>query len=202
MLLRIDPRTSSLTALCFTHCSNLSFCLLLLICSYLSSVMFSNFRFVPRQLNCLFTIILRASSVFLNAFSCISVTWKLICLLRYYSFIEHVCSPKFTLFTAFLVCTLLDTFLLLILNWLIMNRFEWLIWITVTIKGGKKLFVYFCRESIPEPHFWQPYALPILLICLFACYFSFAHICLLLCSQTFFLFLDNFFIFLNSLFVL
>ena len=105
MLPRIDPSTSSLTAVCITHCSNLSFCLLFLICLCLSSFMFSNFRFDPRQLHSLFKIIVRALSVFSVAFSCFSVSFKLICRLQYYIFIEDVYSPKLTVFYCFIgVC--------------------------------------------------------------------------------------------------
>ena len=43
-----------------THCSNLSFCLLLLICLCLSSFIISNFRFDRRQLYSLFIINVRA----------------------------------------------------------------------------------------------------------------------------------------------
>ena len=105
LLTRIDPRTSSLTALCFTHCSNLSFCLLLLICLCLSSFMFSNFLFISKQLYSLFIINVRALSVFSVAVCCFSVSFKLICRLRYYIFIEHVYSPKLTVFYCFIgVC--------------------------------------------------------------------------------------------------
>ncbi len=74
LLLRNDPRTSSLTTLCITHCYNLSICLLLLICLYSSPIMFLNFRFVPKQLYCLFLIIVQSSSMFLVSFSCF---WQL-----------------------------------------------------------------------------------------------------------------------------
>ncbi len=102
LLPRIDPRTSNLTALGITHFSNLSFFLLLLICLYLSSFMFSNFRIVPRQLYSLFIIIVHALSVFSNAFSCFSVSFKLIGRYTFYTFIEHVCSPKHTVFSIFI----------------------------------------------------------------------------------------------------
>ena len=101
MLPRIDPRTSSLTALCIIHYSNLSFCLLLLICIYLSTFMFSHFLFVPRQLYSLFLIHVCALGVSWAAISCFSVSCSLICRLSYYTFIEHVCSPKPTVFYFF-----------------------------------------------------------------------------------------------------
>ena len=101
LLLRIDPGTSSLTALCITFGSNLSFCLLLLICLYLSAFLFSKFNFVLKQLYCLFIIIVHALSVFLVIFSCFSFFFQPICRLSYYSFIEHVCSPKTTSFYCF-----------------------------------------------------------------------------------------------------
>ena len=63
LLPRIDPKTSSLAALCITHCSYLSFCLLLPICSCLSIYMFSNFCFVPRQLYSLCLILVCALSL-------------------------------------------------------------------------------------------------------------------------------------------
>ena len=67
--------------------------------------MFSNFRFDPRQLHSLFRIIVRALSVFSVAFSCFSVSFQLICRLRYYNFIEHVYSSKLTIFYCFIgVC--------------------------------------------------------------------------------------------------
>ena len=95
---RIDPRTSSLTALSITHCSELLFCLLLLICLYLSSFMFLNFRFVSKQVYCLYIINLLALSVFSVAFSCFSVFFELICCLSFCMIIEHVCSPVHTVF--------------------------------------------------------------------------------------------------------
>ena len=98
LLPRIVRRTSSFTAQFITHCFNLSFCLLLLICLYLSSYMFSNFCFIPRQLYTLFIIVVRALIVFSVAFSCFSVFFYLICRLSFYTFIEHVCSPKHTVF--------------------------------------------------------------------------------------------------------
>ena len=98
LLLRNDPRTSSLTTLCITHCCNLSICLLLLICLYSSPIMFLNFRFVPKQLYCLFLIIVQSSSMFLVSFSCFSVFFLLICRSSFYTFIEHVFSPRHTVF--------------------------------------------------------------------------------------------------------
>ena len=98
LLLNIDPRTSSLTALSITHCSDLSFCLLLLICLHLSSFMFLDYRFVSKQLYCLFIINLLVLSVFSVAFSCFSVFFKHICCLSFYTIIEHVCSPLHTVF--------------------------------------------------------------------------------------------------------
>ena len=47
---KIGPRTSSLTARCITHCSNLSFCQLFYICLCLSNYLFSLFCLVPRLL--------------------------------------------------------------------------------------------------------------------------------------------------------
>ncbi len=123
---RIDPRTSSLTAQFIIHCSNLSICLQLLICLYLSSFMFLNIRFVPRQLCCLFVIIVRALSVFSVAFSCFSVFFKLICRLSFYTFIEHVCAPKHTFFTVSSVYALLNGFLVSIVNRLIIKQVEML----------------------------------------------------------------------------
>ncbi len=67
---------------------------------------------------------------------------------------------------------------------------------TETIKHGEKLSIYCCRGSIPGPHLWQPYALPIVLTCQSASYFSFAYICQLLCSHTFVSLLDNFILFI------
>ncbi len=99
---RIDPRTSSFTAVCITHCSNLSFRLLLLICFYLSTYMFSHFRFVPRKLCTLFIIIVRALSVFSVAFSCFSASFELNCRLSYYTFIKLVRSPKLNVFYSFI----------------------------------------------------------------------------------------------------
>ncbi len=93
---RIDPRTSPLTALCTTHCSNLSFCLLLLIGLYLSTFMFSHFRFVPRQLYLLFVIIVSVFSVISVALSCSSVCFQPICQLTDSKFIKHVSSPNLT----------------------------------------------------------------------------------------------------------
>ena len=102
MLPKLDPRTSSLTALCITHCSNLSFCQLLLICFHLCTFMFSHFRFVPRQTCSLFMIIVRTLSVFSVAFFCFSISFKLACRLSYYTFIEHVYSLKLTVFHWFI----------------------------------------------------------------------------------------------------
>ena len=98
LLPRFDPRTSSLTAQCIIHCSNLSFCLLLLICLYLPSFMFSKIRFVLRQPYCLIIIIVLAQSMFLVIFCCFSVFFLLICCWSYFSFIEQVCSPIITVF--------------------------------------------------------------------------------------------------------
>ncbi len=64
LLLRIDLRPSSLTALCITFCSNMSICLLYLISSYLSFSLFSHFRFVFRHFYSLFIIIVCALIVF------------------------------------------------------------------------------------------------------------------------------------------
>ena len=122
MLPRIDPRTSFLTALCITLCSNLSFCLQILICLHLSSFMFSNFRFVPRHFYSLFIIIDCALSVFLVAFSCFNVSFLMIFLWSYYMYIKHVCSPKLTAFTVSFVYALLNGFLLLFVNRLIMKQ--------------------------------------------------------------------------------
>ncbi len=93
---------SSLTALCITHCSYMSFYLLFLICLYLSAFMFSNFRFDPRQLYFLFINNVRALSVFSVAFNCFSAFFSLFCRLSYYIFIEHVYSPKLTVFYCFI----------------------------------------------------------------------------------------------------
>ena len=101
LLLRINPRTSSLTALCITLCSNLSFCLVLLNCLYLSAFLFSNIRYVLSQLYCPFSVIVRILSVFLVILSCFSVFFQLVCHLSYFSFMEHVCSPMLTLFYCF-----------------------------------------------------------------------------------------------------
>ena len=101
LLPRINPRTSSLTALCITHCSYLSICLLSSFANVYVLV-FSNFRFVFRQIYSLFIIIVRALSVFSFAFSCFSVYYKLICCLWCYMFIEHVCSPIHTVFYCFI----------------------------------------------------------------------------------------------------
>ena len=93
LLPRIDPKTSSLAALCITHCSYLSFCLLLIIYHDLSIFMFLNFRFIPRQLYFLFIVILHAFSEFSVAFKCFSGFFLLICRSSYNTFIEHDCSP-------------------------------------------------------------------------------------------------------------
>ena len=71
---RIHPMTSSLAALFITHCSNLSFCLLLLICLYLLTILFSHFCFVRRQLYSSFIVFVRALSVFSVNFSCFNVS--------------------------------------------------------------------------------------------------------------------------------
>ena len=122
MLPRIYPRTSSLTALCITHCSNMSICLLFLICLYLSSFMLSNSRFVPRQFYSLFVNIVRALSAFILAFSCFSVSFQLICSLSYYSFLNTSVLLKLLFFTVSSIYALLNWFLLLIVNWLIMKQ--------------------------------------------------------------------------------
>ena len=100
-LSRIDPMNSSLTALFFAHCSNLLFRQLHFIWFILSCFLFLNFCFVPRQLYCAFIIIVHALSVFSVAFGCLSVFFKVICHLCFYTFIEHVCSRKHTGFYCF-----------------------------------------------------------------------------------------------------
>ena len=64
--------------------------------------MFLNFRFVSKQLYCLFIINLLALSVFSVAFRCFSVCFKQICCLCFYMIIEHVCSPVHTVFYCFI----------------------------------------------------------------------------------------------------
>ena len=64
--------------------------------------MFLNYRFVPRQLFCVFIIIVRALSVLLVTFSFFSVSLQLICRLIYYMFIKHVSSPLLTVFYCFI----------------------------------------------------------------------------------------------------
>ena len=102
LLPRVDPRTSSLTSLYITHCSNLSFYQLLLICLHLSTFMFSHFCFVHRQPISLFMIIVRTLSVFLVVFYCFSISFLLTCCLSYFTYIEHVCSLKLTVFHCFI----------------------------------------------------------------------------------------------------
>ena len=95
------PWTSSLTALCFIHCSNLPFCQLLLICLSLPNYLFSHFCFVLRHFYSLFVILARAPSQTSVAQSCFNVSFWLISRLNYYTFIEHICSPKLTVFYCF-----------------------------------------------------------------------------------------------------
>ena len=119
MLSRLDPRTSSLTFLCINQCSNLSFCQLLLICLHLCTFMFSHFRFVPRHFYSLFMIIVRTLSVFSVAFYCFSISFLLSCRLSYYTFIEHVCFLKLSVFHYFIyICFVkyVSTF-----NWKLIN---------------------------------------------------------------------------------
>ena len=111
-----NPRMSSLTALFVTHCSNLSIFQLFLICLCLSSFVFSNFCFRSRQLFCLLIIIVCALSVFSVAFSCFSVYFQFICRIRYYTFFEHVCSFKLTVFHCFMDICFAKWVLLLIAN--------------------------------------------------------------------------------------
>ena len=119
LLPRLDPRTSSLTSLCITHCFNLSFCQLLLICFWLSNNLLSNFCFVSRQLYSLFMIIARTLSLFSVAFNCFSVSFQLICRISYKTFIEHVCSLKLTVFHGFIdICFVKHVSAF---NWMLIN---------------------------------------------------------------------------------
>ena len=97
----IDPRTTALTPICITYCSYLSFCLLLLICSFLSIYMLSNFCFVPRQLYSLCLILLCALNLTLVAQSCCSVRFKSISQFGDNTFIDLVSSSKFAVFYCF-----------------------------------------------------------------------------------------------------
>ena len=98
---RIAPRTSSLNVLCITHCSNQSFCLLLLIYLCLSTYLFSQFCFVPRQYNSFFVIIVRALSLTSIAFNCSSVCFYSVCHLNHFTFIEDVSSSNLTVTYSF-----------------------------------------------------------------------------------------------------
>ena len=93
------------------------------------------------------------------------------------------------------VFALFKRFLFLIEKWSIVKQIGLFNLYNTDNKRWKKLFVYCCRGSIQGPHLWQPFALPIVLTCHCACFFSFAYICFLLCSQTFVLMLDNFILF-------
>ena len=64
-------------------------------------------------------------------------------------------------------------FLLQVVNWSLKSRQECFIYSTVTINYWKKLFNFWDRGSIPRPHAWMPNALPIVLTCHSASYFSF-----------------------------
>ena len=101
LLTRIDPRTTSLRAVCITNWSNLSFCLLFRICLCLSYYLFSLLSFVPRQLNSLFLLLFRALSLFLIAKRDSSVCYSLYCQICAYTLFYHVSSPKLTVFYSF-----------------------------------------------------------------------------------------------------
>ncbi len=98
---RIDPWTSSLSPLCNPHCSNLSFCLLLLNSLCLSNYLFSNFCFVPRQLYCPNLILVGAYSLTSYAQSGSSVCFKSNSQFGDHTIIDHVCSLKFTVSNSF-----------------------------------------------------------------------------------------------------
>ena len=94
LLPRIDPRTTSLRAVCITNWSNLSFCLLFRICLCLSNYLFSLFSFVPRQLNSLFLLLFRALSLILVAKRDSSVCYSLYCHNMFaYKLFYHVSPP-------------------------------------------------------------------------------------------------------------
>ena len=100
-LLKIDPMTSTLTTLSFTHFSNLSFCLLLLTCLCLSTNIFSHFCFVNVQLYFLCLTFNHLLSRSLVAFSCFSVCFKPVCHFCDCLLIDHVISPSITIFCSF-----------------------------------------------------------------------------------------------------
>ena len=71
-----------------------------------NEISLSNFWFDSRRLHSLFIIIVRALSEFLVAFRCFNVSFQFICLLSYYTHVEHVCSPKLAVFYCFIgLCT-------------------------------------------------------------------------------------------------
>ena len=85
----------------YRNWSNLSFCLLFRICLCLSNYLFSLFSFVPRQLNSLFLLLFRALSLILVAKRDSSVCYSLYCQICAYTFVDHVSSPKLTVFYSF-----------------------------------------------------------------------------------------------------
>ncbi len=101
LLPRIDPRTTSLGAVCITNWSSMSFFLLFRICLCLSNYLFSLFSFVPRQLNSLFILLFRALSLILVAKRDSSVCYSLYCQICAYRFVDHVSSPKLTISYSF-----------------------------------------------------------------------------------------------------
>ena len=124
MLPRIDPRTSSLIAQCFTHCCNLLFCLLPHIRLHLSTFMFSNFCFVPRQLHSLFItmcVLLACFRLPLIVFASI-FNWSAVLVII--SLLNTFVSSKLTLLTVSFLSALLNGFFLFNWNWLIIK----LIW--------------------------------------------------------------------------
>ena len=128
------PATSSFAYICLLLCSQ-------------------HFRLVPTKLYCLFIIIVSACSLSVCslAFSCFQrLLSNWFAVLGYYTFIEHVCSPKFTVFYCIIGLCFVKDFLLLYENWSILkllgmhclcNRYNWRL---------KKFFCFFLLRIDPS----------------------------------------------------
>ena len=91
-----------MTALCITHCFNLSFCLLLLICFYYF-VYFYDLTLSFRSKTIIFSFY-NDCTYFERVFDCLQSFQRLVLTdLRFssYTFIQHVCSPNLTVFYCF-----------------------------------------------------------------------------------------------------
>ena len=98
---RVDPTKSCLNAQCITHCSNMSFCQLLLICFVCHCKCCHTFVQFLDNLNSLFLFVLRVMSVSLVALSCLIVCFQLISHLSDYVFIKHISSRNVHVINSF-----------------------------------------------------------------------------------------------------